>query len=344
MTENNVDVLVIGGGICGLAAAHELHTQTRNRVALLESGAVPGAQSQGSGRIFRHLHGSHDMVDYANQARQAWYDWEDSNGGPLLLRRGLLFLADRETVHHRARLLAAEELRYELIDEVKPVQGMLGSSSGPALLDRDAAVIDTDATVRFLSEDLGDEVLYPGHEVVDARQLSGHWEVRTPQHTWRAERVLVCGGLSSARIAELFGIQLALPTPRRTVRFTFDIRPADNAPGCLIDKRPLHPSYRLHTPQGLAVGFTSPGLEPVVEYEPEDTFIQRAQAHAISVLSEEGIYHGQEIREVVSCVWPDMPNTAGWDGWSIIEKGQVKILFGANLYKFAPLLARMLAA
>jgi sarcosine oxidase len=89
----DVDVVVVGGGVVGLAVADALHRRGAE-VACLEAG-VPGAgQSAGRTRIFRHSHEDPTLVREAIGARALWAEWEERAGRRLLGDEGALLVRD----------------------------------------------------------------------------------------------------------------------------------------------------------------------------------------------------------------------------------------------------------
>src|SRR3954469_13249795 len=86
--------IVIGAGICGLAAAYELGRRGEE-VLLLERGEVGGEQSAGLGRIFRIAHGQARLCALALEARDGWRRWEDELGVRLLGDERLVVAAPR---------------------------------------------------------------------------------------------------------------------------------------------------------------------------------------------------------------------------------------------------------
>src|SRR3954451_14375426 len=72
--------IVIGAGICGLAAAYEL-AKRGEEVLVLERGEGGGEQSAGLGRIFRIAHGQARLCALALRARGGGRRREGGRGG-----------------------------------------------------------------------------------------------------------------------------------------------------------------------------------------------------------------------------------------------------------------------
>src|SRR5262245_59055540 len=89
--------IVIGAGICGLAAAYELGRRGEE-VVVLERGEPGGEQSAGLGRIFRIAHGQARLCALALEARDGWRRWEQELGVRLLGEEQLVVAAPRAAI------------------------------------------------------------------------------------------------------------------------------------------------------------------------------------------------------------------------------------------------------
>src|SRR4051812_14956650 len=90
-------MIVIGAGICGLAAAYELARRGGGGGGL-ERSEVGGEQSAGLGRIFRIAHGQARLCGLALEARDGWRRWERELGVRLLGEEQLVVAAPRPAI------------------------------------------------------------------------------------------------------------------------------------------------------------------------------------------------------------------------------------------------------
>src|ERR1700758_797170 len=77
-------IVIVGAGICGLAAAHEL-ARRGERAIVLERGQPFAEQSAGLARIFRIAHRRPALCGLAMKARDGWRRWEAEFGAGRLL-------------------------------------------------------------------------------------------------------------------------------------------------------------------------------------------------------------------------------------------------------------------
>ncbi len=323
------EVIVVGAGVVGLAAAHEL-ARAGHRATVV-SADVPGScQSRGLSRIFRLAHADGALTDAAAASLSLWAEWEARAARPLLDRVGLLLtgdVADREAhlarhgdVHHGSGArhplaIALERWTYE--------------PTGAAIL--------AEATVRFLQE--GVELVLGEVTSVSARGVTLAGGERLD-----AERVIVCAG------ADTYGL-LGVPEPERmrSVRFSFALRQPgqpEQAVPCWInrDERLCEPFYAvMDGPDHYSIGLS--GGEPARLAEAEH--VRRAHPRIVSIA--ERVFPGLRpvAERVVACEFPlrlAAPDPAlAHDGWDLIEHDGVLGLTGPALFKFAPLLGQLVA-
>src|SRR3954471_14352092 len=101
------DAIVVGAGICGLAAAYELARRDQH-VLVLEADGVGAGQSAGLARIFRIAHADPRLCALALEARERWLAWERELAVHLLGDEGLVIAPG--TAQEAAMPFAVERL------------------------------------------------------------------------------------------------------------------------------------------------------------------------------------------------------------------------------------------
>jgi len=314
-----VKVAVVGAGVVGLSTAFALLERGAD-VTVYERGVPGAAQSGGESRIFRHAHDDPRLVALAVEARAIWREWERRFGVELVSGDGSVLLGP--TVEHRAALMRAAGVRVREVSE----HPLLGPCEG--VLDDDGGVIRTRAAIAALVGALGDrivadEVVTVNHEGIKPEHATDVI-VRAGGGSARYDRVVVCAGLDTTRLAQWFGV--SLPVRMTThVRVTYPLRgPAPDRLPCLQDGQfgtygdPL--PGNAHFAVGLAdspevttsyVAGRLPGLMP----EP----VEERHCH------------------VTELPW-------GHDGIAVWEAGAARFVAGNNMFKHAPVLGRALAS
>ena len=315
------DVVVVGAGVVGLAAAFEL-SRAGHQVTVL-SADVPGArQSAGLSRIFRLAHADRELTDAAASALELWRVWEELAGEPLLQAVGLLLtgdMADRE-VHLR---------RYGGLEPVDGARHPLADLPGGGWLEATGAAIRAEATVRFLQRDL--ELVLDEVVAVDAEGVSLASGERID-----ADRVVVCAGPGTYAL-------LGLPEPERlrSVRFSFALRePLDASAPCWIqrDEALSEPFYAvLDGGDHYSVGLSDAGSVAISEADAIREAYRRTVEVVVRLLP--GLAPVPE--RVIACEFPLNPSGPAHDGWDLREHDGVIGLTGPSLFKFAPLLGRL---
>src|SRR4051794_34271161 len=184
-------VIVVGAGICGLAAAYELRRRGAE-VVVLDSGAE--AQSRGAGRIFRIAHRDPALCALAHEARDGWRRWERELGVTLLGEEGLVVA---NGMWAEGEPLDADEIRRRvplLRGDYEGVWDPLGGS---------------------LRSELALEAF--------AARVEVRRETVSSLEALDADAVLVCAGLGTPALIEPLGLNLELtwePHTRVTYRGT----------------------------------------------------------------------------------------------------------------------------
>jgi sarcosine oxidase len=132
--EREADVVVVGGGVTGLAAARAL-AQAGLETVLLEQFAIGNSRgsSHGASRIFRLAYTDPRFVRLAQDAREGWRALEDESGERLVLATGSLDIG--AVALEIAAALETCDAAFELLD------GSAASKRWPLALDAGEPVL-----------------------------------------------------------------------------------------------------------------------------------------------------------------------------------------------------------
>ena len=210
------DIVVVGGGIVGLAAARELLArQPGISLAVLDKEASIGEHQTGhnSGVIHSGIYYTPDSLKarLCTKGARLMYEFCASHGVPAD-RCGKLIVATTES-----ELPALDELYRRGTANGVPGLEMVGPAG---IRDREphcagiraiwspaTGIVDFSKVAEALADDvtrLGG-VLLTGHLVVGLTAAAGSVSVRTARDEFTATRVLTCAGLQSDRVAMLSG-------------------------------------------------------------------------------------------------------------------------------------------
>jgi sarcosine oxidase len=299
-------IVIIGAGICGLAAAYEL-SRRGERATVFERGEPFAEQSAGLARIFRIAHRRPALCRLALQARVGWQRWEAEFGaGRLLGSEGFVAVgADKDTAAAMTNAGAAFSWfdRSEIAARIPflaapwetgvfdPLGGSLRIRRALSALAQRAAI--SRAEVVSVADD-GTTTLADGTAV-------------------RGRRVLICAGVQTPALFGPLGVEFGPHT-----RFTYEGAHATGA-ACLS------------APEGYGLPLGSTGRWAFGQEVPDPATV-RALFPALTPVGR------------VDCVTARAPwLDSGGDGWTVARRGRVVAFVGSNLMKFGPLLGELLA-
>jgi sarcosine oxidase len=221
------DVIVVGGGVMGCAAAYHLAGRGR-RVLLLEQFALghDRGSSHGHSRIIRLAYSAPDYVRLAQAAYPLWRALERESGAELMLQTGGLDFAPPGTPSFEATraTLSAAGIDFELLDGAAiagrfPQFRLAGDMVG--IYQRDAGILDANRCVATLAA----EARRHGAELREnepARQIGADGAgvaVRTDSATYHADRLVVTAGSWARPLLRQVGLDLPLTVTREQVAF-----------------------------------------------------------------------------------------------------------------------------
>ena len=318
------DVVIVGGGLLGLATAWAL--RDRRDVLVLEQHAVGHARggSHGRTRIFRLGYADPVYVSMAQQAAERWRVLEAEAATRLLHPTPQLTFgpgADAVFAALTAAGAPVERLAVAEIEQRFPAF----AGRGDAVLEPASAVIEADRTLATLREHCGAEL----REHVCVRHVDAH-HVETDNEIVEARTVVVCAGPWTRSLVP------GIPTIT-TLEHAGYVRAGAGLPIFIDFTEPA--VYGLPTPGSdlykVAVHHGGPAVDPDREFVADPRAVAALQ-HAI-----EQWLPGAELVEVDVCPYD---NTA--DEHFIVERVD-GIVVGAgtsgHAFKFGPLLGERLA-
>lgn len=334
------DVIVVGAGICGLAAAHEL-ARGGSRVLVVDRRGIGMEQSQGLARIFRVRHAQARLCALALEAREGWRAWEDRLGvGRLLGDEGLLAIGSGGGQDGRAMDEAGAP--WESVDRARMAQ--LVPHLDPATLDAEglfdpsAGVIRVRRTLDALAAGLDVRV----GDVAAVDEDADRAVVRLADGTALvAGRVLLAAGSATPALARVAGLPDIALTETHHVRLSYRLREPHRPTACLSTD--VAYALPLGTTGLWGLGFDFPDLEVPVDEPIEPFLAENHRRHAAWVPEHLPGVEPVPVGEV-RCVSPYAPwIDAHGDGFAAVRSARVVAFCGSNLMKFAPLLGDRLA-
>lgn len=330
------DAIVVGAGICGLAAAYELARRDQH-VLVLEAESVGAGQSAGLARIFRIAHSDPRLCTLALDAERGWRRWERELGLRLLGDEGLVAAGPERAQSYAAAMDAAGAASHALdraaIAERIPLAeprwdiGIFDPLAGSLRIRRALQALARAVTVRsatVVAVAAGDEATV---------HLDGG-------DTLSAAAVLVCAGLGTGPLVAPLGLDVDVAASHH-VRLTYRMR-APRPAACLI--APEAYGLPVGSTGRFALGMRDEGESlPLGDIDADSAAGAVRRQHAGWV---PGAFPGLDPEPVdeVRCV----ALAAGWldetgDGFTAERSGPV-IAFGAsNAMKFGPLVGVRLA-
>jgi sarcosine oxidase len=299
-------IVVVGAGVCGLAAAYEL-AKRGQRVTVFERGAPFAGQSTGLARIFRIAHRRPVLCRLAFRARSGWQRWEAELGAGRLLGGEGFIAADAGEDTMAAMAVAGAEFHRLSRNEMTTRIPFLAAPWETAIFDP----LGGSLRIRRALTALAQRVEVRRGEVVSV--TDDGTTTLADGTVVSADRVLICAGVQTPTLFGPLDVEFGPHT-----RFTYEGADATGA-ACLS------------SPEGYGLPLGSTGRWAFGQSEPDPETV-RAMFPSLSVVDR------------VDCVTVRAPwLDDGGDGWTIIRRGCVVAFVGSNLMKFGPLLGELLA-
>jgi sarcosine oxidase len=215
MVERRAEVLVVGAGVVGLAAAWALARSGRDVLALeqFRVGHDRGS-SHGSSRIFRLAYDDPQWVRLAQEALPLWRELEAESGVELLSLQGLLDTGRPAEPLREA--LEACGVSSESLDPAGVERRFGIRLRGPAIFQAEAGVAWAQRTLQALRRTVEvDE----DTRVLALEPRDGGVRVETTRGPVEARVALVCAGPWARPLLATIGIELPVRVTRETVAY-----------------------------------------------------------------------------------------------------------------------------
>lgn len=262
------DILIIGGGIIGIATALELQSGDPSlRITLLEKEPGPAAHQSGhnSGVIHAGVYYAPGSMKarfcregvLATRAFCAEHDVPFERPGKLIVATSEVEMTRMQALGQRAR---QNGLEIEAVDEaelrkLEPHINGLGALYSPATGITDFKRVTQVMAGLFTAR--GGEIRY-GEPVLSGRESAPHVSVTTSKSTYQAGQVITCAGLHSDRLIRAFGQRPGY----RVIPFRGEFFRLLNQPEDLVSHLiypvpdPERPFLGVHLTRKIAGGFT----------------------------------------------------------------------------------------
>ncbi|MDT5219075.1 MAG: hypothetical protein QOF15_1180 [Mycobacterium sp.] len=299
-------IVIVGAGICGLAAAYELSRRGEDSI-VLERGEPFGEQSAGLARIFRIAHRRPELCRLALRARVGWQRWETELGaGRLLGSEGFIAAGAGDAIADAMRDVGAA---YSRLDR-SAIEARIPFLVSPW----ETAVFDPlggSLRIRRALSALSHRVELQRGEVMTVADDGS--TTLADGTVLQADRVLICAGVQTQALFGPLGVEFGPHT-----RFTY--QGADTVGAACLS-----------APEGYGLPIGSTGRWAFGQEVADPVTVR-------------GLFPSLTPAGQVDCVTAQAPwLDAGGDGWTVARRGRVVAFVGSNLMKFGPLLGELLA-
>jgi sarcosine oxidase len=222
------DVIIVGGGAVGLAAAVEAARRGRS-VLVLEGRDFHGDHGSSGGweRQWRLQYAERDLAALTLHARTAWRELESLAQRRLVHETGSLWFGDTLQSSSEGQIQAAAQVLDDLGIAYQPVDGRklrtaYGFQNLPAghegIYQPEGGVIDVAAArwALLMLAHRGGVTLHEHEPVTGVEVGGGGARVRTGRGEYRSEQVILTGGAGSVRLLAGLGVSIGLTAYRLT--------------------------------------------------------------------------------------------------------------------------------
>jgi sarcosine oxidase len=338
--ERDVEVVVVGGGIAGLAAGYALARQGHD-VSVFEQFRLGHGRgsSHGATRIFRLAYPEPEWVRFAQEALVEWRELEAESGAELVSLVGFLELV-RDLSQSSQHVLASCGVESRVLDAAEAESAFQVSvpHGFVALLQPDAGIVYAERAQAAFAAGIA---VRENVQVTAIEQRDDGVRVATTDGDVQAAAVVVTAGSWARPLLHTAGIPLDVEPTRETVAY-FELATTRIPPAVAefqADAR-RHAFYALYDPDyGLKAGLNGSGkaADPDQEEGPDQAIVERIAEWVAARLPVKAT----EPVRVETCLYT---NTADED-FILARRGRVVVgsACSGHGFKFAPVVGRRLA-
>lgn len=236
-SEPGYDVIVIGGGTMGTAAAWELGKRGVKALVLEQFNHIhPFGAHGGRTRVIRHAYAEGpEYVPFVQRADTLWLELEEESGERILMRTGGLELAAPGFAHARSARASADQHRlpYEWLSpaEARRRWPMMAVPDGwDVMFSPQAGYLYTEAALRTMAASArrNGVAIHEQEPVLSWQAAAAGVSVTSAQSTYHADRLIITAGAWTSEVLADLGLPLHI---LRKTLWWFDVEdPALFAP------------------------------------------------------------------------------------------------------------------
>ena len=355
------DVAIVGAGVMGAAAAHELALEGA-RVAVFDQAALPNprAASVDHSKVFRFAYPDALYVSLAVDALKRWRLLESQSGARLLTQTGALLLAKREASFETAcyqamRSLGLESERLDSRQSAARFPQFNGDAFAFGVYDPGGGILHAETAVRILMNLARKRgaVFIEGSRVVEVNQPPGAPNVSIiTEHGQEIEcgRAMIASGPWSRKLIQL--LEDKLTTTRQEIVYFAPVQDANRSDTSFEpDRFPIFLElesgfYGFPTHFSGAMKIANHHKGAVVDPDSAEQPVGEAFIRSCRTFFSEFIpaLAGAKVRETRVCVYNNTPDDDFIIDWHPqLDRVLVVTGFSGHGFKFGPTIGRIAA-
>jgi len=367
----NADVVIIGGGVAGLATAYYLSQKENLDIILLESNSIPNPEnsSYGEERMYRRMYSNEYLAELQEQSLKEWFALESQYNCQLLRENGLLFYGeawDEETIEGsipgarrvmEKKGIPFEALNAKQLQERWPMRpkpdfiGLFESTSGMVWSAKAIDLFRSQAEANGVSIQTGENTISLNPSDSNAVAIT-----TSSGKTFLAKQVVIAAGAWTNDLLTSFTDPLNLEIwPMLWGHYKVENALRDRFPQwfCFQQEKPenndggLYYGFPCHTPETSLIKVGIDWCPPELRTKTMKTFVREPNSQLVQLLDRFLRHNWEGIGECVGLYCS--PYTMTQDTLFVLDKlpgyPQISLFTGGSgqAFKFAPLLGKLLA-